>query len=194
MLPIMQVNISWCTGVKRPWAFSSALLCSLWNWACQYLLGVTNFLEQNYFSVLFMAWLWIGVGEESSVDRKEAVLILEMLKYWSYSGNMHQIHHCQSQSWCLIQIHRIYAHYFSGVHAGVRVCILCLLECRTSRFSTRSHCLACQECVWVRRGRKAARVCCVLVSLRRGRQTFPGFLSSFAKKESVTIFPPNLQM
>lgn len=34
MLPVMQENVSLCTGVKRPKALSLALLCILWSWAC----------------------------------------------------------------------------------------------------------------------------------------------------------------
>lgn len=56
MLPIMQENVSLCTGVKRPWALSFALLCILWNWACQHLLGVKNFSFLNIIIFLYLLW------------------------------------------------------------------------------------------------------------------------------------------
>lgn len=191
----MQENISWCTGIKRPWAFSSSLLCILWNWAWQHLLGVTNFQEDNYFPVLFMAWLQIGVGQESSVIGRKlfwflrcwnsGVTVIILIRYTSLSVRV--LVSYQN----ILNIYWIY--YFRGVHAGVRVCMLCLPECRSSGFSTRITAWPVWVCLSEGRVRRAAQVCCVLVFLRRGRQTFPGFLPSFAKKGNVTIFP-NLQM
>lgn len=54
--PVLLEYVSLCTGVKRPKALSFALLCVLWNWACQHLLGVKNLSFLNRSIFLHVLW------------------------------------------------------------------------------------------------------------------------------------------